>query len=59
VCIRRGVLLVAELKTNAGRFRKRQREWLAAFQAANIPTHVWRPRDWPSIIATLSEGQTP
>jgi hypothetical protein len=53
------VLLVAELKTNAGRFRKRQREWLAAFQAANIPAHVWRPRDWPNIIATLSEGQTP
>lgn len=55
VLVRRGVLLVAELKTNSGRFRTGQREWLAAFQAANIPAHVWRPREWPDILAILGE----
>ena len=42
-------LLVAELKTNTGRVRPGQEEWLAGFRAAGFDAYLWRPRDWDEI----------
>jgi hypothetical protein len=48
---RRGVVIFAELKTDAGRLTPEQNAWLRA-----IGPHgrVWRPRDWPAIAAELT-----
>ena len=53
VLVRRGVFLVAELKTDRGRTTAEQDAWLAAFQAAGVAAYTWRPSDWPAIAATL------
>jgi len=52
------VLIMAELKTDVGRVRPEQREWLAAL--AGVPgvlACVWRPRDFAAIQAALM-GET-
>lgn len=41
-------LVVAELKTEAGRLEPEQRAWLDAFRAAGAAVYVWRPRHWRS-----------
>ena len=51
-------LIFAELKTDRGRVRPEQREWLAAL--AGVPgvlACVWRPRDFAAIQAALM-GET-
>ncbi|HUY79901.1 MAG TPA: VRR-NUC domain-containing protein, partial [Ktedonobacterales bacterium] len=53
-----GRLIMAELKTDVGRVRPEQREWLAAL--AGVPgvlACVWRPRDFAAIQAALM-GET-
>jgi hypothetical protein len=54
ILARRGVVILAELKTDQGRLTDPQRAWLAA-----LGTHgrVWRPSSWPEIVATLT-GRT-
>lgn len=56
---RDGRFIMAELKTDRGRVRPEQREWLAALAACGIETYLWRARDWVSgrIEATLREGR--
>jgi hypothetical protein len=51
--VRDGVALAPELKTNTGRVRPEQQEWLAALRAAGIAASVWRPKDWNLISAAL------
>jgi hypothetical protein len=51
VLARDGVVLVVELKSQTGRFRPGQREWLAALGAAG---RLWRPSDREEIRATLT-----
>jgi len=46
-------LLFVELKTNVGRVRPEQKHWLAGLAACGLETYLWRPRDWPTIEATL------
>jgi hypothetical protein len=58
VLCRGGVLLARELKTESGRLSAHQREWIAALEQCGIDVAVWRPRDWPTIEATL-KGQLP
>jgi hypothetical protein len=53
VLIRGPVVLVAELKADAGRPTPEQTAWLAAFRAAGIAASVWKPRDWNLITAAL------
>jgi hypothetical protein len=52
VLVRDRVMFV-ELKSDTGRLRGDQREWLIAFRAAGAEVHVWRPSDWPEVEATL------
>lgn len=53
VLVKDGRLVVAELKSAAGRVRDEQRRWLEALEAAGVETHVWRPDDWDAILEVL------
>lgn len=57
--VRGGVLIFAELKADKGRMRSAQRTWLAELGAVSGPlVRVWRPVDWPEIVATLTSRRT-
>ena len=43
-----GRAIYAELKTERGRLRHEQMQWLTALEASGHEVHVWRPRDWRS-----------
>lgn len=47
VLVHRGksICLVRELKTEKGKFRPRQEDWLESLHAAGVDAGVWRPRD--------------
>ena len=50
-------LILAELKTEAGRLTAAQRRWLEALKAVTTTeAAVWRPSDWPRIEAALVHG---
>lgn len=53
VLLRDTRVLVAELKSETGRVRAEQREWLEAFELAGVEAHLWRPSDWADIERTL------
>ena len=50
---KRGLFLVRELKSDRGRLRPEQKEWLDALRAAGVDVDVWRPRDLPDIERVL------
>lgn len=52
VLARDGVVLHREVKTHTGRLRPAQKEWLNALGAGDTDG-VWRPNDWPRILAEL------
>lgn len=54
---KRHLLAFAELKSDNGRIRPEQEEWLADLRAAGIEAFVWRPRDWGKIESFLREGK--
>lgn len=52
--VRDGKIIFAELKTDTGRLSRDQTIWLD--KLAKVPTievHVWRPADWPHVMAAL------
>ncbi len=51
--VRRGVLLIRELKTDRGRLTSSQRDWLEALQGCGVDAGVWRPSDWLRIQEEL------
>jgi len=56
VLCRPPVLLFVECKTDKGRIRPEQHEWLAALHGCDgVQVRVWRPRDWEEIEETLKE----
>jgi hypothetical protein len=55
VLARRGRVIAAELKTDAGRLTTEQRAWLAALGDHG---RVWRPRDWNDITRELTSKET-
>lgn len=45
--VRRGRLIIAELKQERGRPTAKQAEWLAALRLVpNVEVYLWRPSDW-------------
>jgi hypothetical protein len=54
---RTGQLLVAELKSAAGRLTADQAAWLAALAAAGVDARVWRPEDLASGV--IARALTP
>jgi hypothetical protein len=69
VCVRRGVIVFAELKVGRNRLSAAQMEWISALQELtedviciderdrwcepNIQVRVWRPEDWEEIESML------
>lgn len=52
--VRRGRLVLAELKAEAGRVSCEQRQWLDDLGAcAGVEVHLWRPSDWPAVQQVL------
>ncbi|MFR9807089.1 hypothetical protein ACL02T_33050 [Pseudonocardia sp. RS010] len=52
---RHGDVILAELKTDDGRLRPEQRDWLTHLGPIAV---VWRPRDWDAVLARLAKGPT-
>ncbi|MEV6678635.1 VRR-NUC domain-containing protein [Streptomyces erythrochromogenes] len=46
--------LFVELKTDSGRIRPAQEEWLQHLAACGFEVALWRPRDLAQIVATLA-----
>lgn len=58
ILVRDGELIAAELKTETGRVRPEQYQWLEILaQVPGIETALWRPSDWDDIQARLSRGR--
>ena len=51
ILARRGVVILAELKSQTGRLSREQQMWQTALGAHH---RVWRPSDLPAIIKELS-----
>jgi len=56
VLARPGRLVFIELKSENGSASKEQRAVLDQLQAAGAHVHLWKPQDWPAIMACL-EGK--
>lgn len=57
VLVRGPELIFAELKTEKGRVRPEQADWIAALNAVpTVDTYLWRPSDFDDIHARLSRG---
>jgi len=58
VLCRPPVLLFVECKTDKGRIRPEQHEWLAALHECDgVRVRVWRPKDWDEIEETLGASE--
>ncbi|WP_344395399.1 VRR-NUC domain-containing protein [Streptomyces vastus] len=49
--------LFVEFKTDTGRIRPAQREWLAHLAASGFEVAVWRPRDLPTVLEVLGPAR--
>ena len=53
-------VLFRELKTQRGQLSAQQRTWIDLLYTAGADAAVWRPKDWPTIVASLKgKGTTP
>ncbi len=50
--------IFAELKSERGRLTAEQKQVIALLRAAGLDARVWRPRDWKSIVETLTGGRS-
>lgn len=50
---RRGLFVLAELKSESGRVRPEQRRWLDDLEAAGVTCRVWRPIQLGSVAQFL------
>lgn len=47
-------IIFAELKTDKGKLRRTQEDWLDALsQVREVTVRIWRPGDWPEIERML------
>lgn len=56
VAVKGARVLFIELKTNKGRIRPEQHEWLDRLRATAVEVYVWRPADWPEVVSTLTSA---
>jgi len=58
VLVRVPVVLFAELKSESGRVRAGQGQWLEALgDSESVEARLWRPSDWPEIEEALRRRQ--
>lgn len=57
VLVRERVIWV-ELKTEKGRVRPEQAEWIERLRDAGQHVYVWRPSDWEEISVTLARPKS-
>lgn len=55
----RRVGLAAELKSDGGKVRAGQREWIEAFTIVGFEAHLWRPADWEGVVAVVAGTRRP
>ena len=58
VMIRGGRLIFAELKTDDGKVRDEQADWIADLSRVPstwVVSEVWRPSDWDYIVSVLTD----
>jgi hypothetical protein len=48
--------LVAECKSATGTLSLEQKAWRDALVAAGVEWHLFRPRDWDAVVATLKRA---
>ena len=49
-------ILFVEAKTNVGKLTKDQQAWLSLLEHTGlVEVHIWRPKDWPAIVARLTQ----
>lgn len=46
-------IVVVELKSDKGKLRPEQEDWLAKFRATPAEVYVWRPSDWDEVQRVL------
>ena len=54
VLVRPPRLIFAELKSERGRVRREQRDWLEELAQCGVEVALWRPSDWDCIVKILS-----
>jgi Holliday junction resolvase-like predicted endonuclease len=54
VMVRGHRIMFVELKTERGRVRPQQREWLDALSCTKAEVWLWRPSNWPQIEEALA-----
>ena len=54
--MRRGRVIVAELKSAKGQCTPEQDAWLDSWRASCAEVYVWRPVDYPNVIKALLQG---
>lgn len=52
-------ILVAELKSDTGKLRPGQQEWLDRFAACGVEAYLWRPRDFDAVHERLKRRTAP
>ena len=45
--------IFAELKSETGKVRPEQQQWLMRLRAGGEAAYLWRPSDWPLIVQLL------
>ena len=53
ILLRDKTILAVELKSEKGKVRQTQKEWLEKLARAGIPTYIWRPSDFDDIVKIL------
>jgi hypothetical protein len=51
-------LLVAELKSDKGKVKPEQEQWLDAIRACGVEAYLWRPADVEDVVQVLFEHRT-
>jgi hypothetical protein len=55
VLVRPPRIIFAELKSESGKVRPEQTEWLSVLRLLpGAETHLWRPADWDAVVETLT-----
>lgn len=50
-------ILFVELKSEKGRTRPEQQEWISALHACGLEVHLWRPSDFDVLHERLARGR--